>query len=195
MFTTLRSPTDLVSEYIQPLNDPRLERHKTILEMGNAGERGGARGWHRCGDPPRTGAGLSVSEGEGREEGVRWEGAGALSSKHLWDPSTSLMCRSLGYWLPPQPTPQHFSTRALTSLLSPPSLPVFVPLTLHLFPPLPRSLFSLSLHPLQSVLYPRGPRYPPTPSPAPSLHPSLISTLQRLVINASFNCHAHFYAH
>lgn len=73
MFNTLSSPTDLVSEYIQPPNDPRLERHKTILEMGSAGERGGARGRHRCGDLPRTGAGLSVSEGEGREEGVRWE--------------------------------------------------------------------------------------------------------------------------
>lgn len=85
---------------------------------------------------------------------------------------------------------------------------VFVPLSLHLFPPLPRFLCSLSLsspslQPLQSLLYPRGSSVssshtlPPSrdPSLPTSLPSSLVSTLQRLVINASFNCHAHFYAH
>lgn len=56
---------------------------------------------------------------------------------------------------------------------------VFMPLTLHLFPPLPRFLFSFSLsfcspslQPLQSVLFPRGPRYPPTPFLPPQSLPS-----------------------
>lgn len=45
-------------------------------------------------------------------------------------------------------------------------------------------------HPLWSALHP----HPPTPYPSSS-HPHLIPSLQRLVINVSFNCHAHFYAH
>lgn len=170
MFNTLSSPTDLVSEYIQPPNDPRLERHKTILEMGSAGERGGARGRHRYGDPPHAGAGLSVSEGEGREEGVRGEDTSGIRAHR-----SCAVPLATGYPLSPL---LNTSARGLSPHSSPPPPPVFVPLTLHLFPPLPRFLFSLSLHPLQSVLYPRGPRYPPTPSPAPSLphlHPSAFS--------------------
>lgn len=148
----------------------------------------------RCAGEPRC----QSWRARGESEDVRWGGAGTLSSKHLWDPSTSLMCRSLGYWLPPQPTPQHFSTRALTSPLSspPPSLPppsllprsscplpfIFSLLCLGVFPP------SHSAHSISSRAF--FIPFLPIPPPLPSL-----ITLQRLVINASFNCHAHFYAH
>lgn len=155
-------------------------------------------------DPLCGGVGRSVLMGEGQEKDVKWEEADSLLSKHLWDPSTSLMCRSLGYWLPPQPTPQHFSMRALTSLLCPPLL---LP-SLHCphpssFPSsasisfLPLALLSLTTAPPERSLSPRSSLSSHTlaPSPVTSLPPSLISTLQRLVINASFNCHAHFYAH
>lgn len=94
-------------------------------------------------------------------EGGEMRRSVSLLSKHLWDQITSLMCRSLGYWLPPQP--KHFSMRALTSLLCP---PILLP-SLHAphpssFPS-SASLCSPSLQPLQSVLYPCVPRYPPTP--------------------------------
>lgn len=55
---------------------------------------------------------------------------------------------------------------------------------------------SISLLPpssLECSLSPHS-QNPPTPHPSSS-HPRLIPSLQRLVINVSFNCHAHFYAH
>lgn len=79
---------------------------------------------------------------------------------------------------------QHLNMRTLTSLL------VLVP---PIHPPFPH--FSIpSPHPLWSALFPPCSRNPPTSSPS-SAHPHLIPILQRLVINVSFNCHAHFYAH
>lgn len=185
MFNTLSSPTDLVSEYIQPPNDPRLGRHKTILEMGSAGERGGARGRHRCGDPPRAGAGLSVLEGEGREEGVRWEDTSGIPAHR-----SCAVPLATGYPLSPL---LNTSARGLSPHSSPLLLPrsscplpfIFSLLCLGFFSP------SHSI-PSRAFFIPAVLGILPHPPPLP---PSLISTLQRLVINASFNCHAHFYAH
>lgn len=74
------------------------------------------------------------------------------------------------------PPAQHLNMRTL--VLVPP-----------IHPPFPHST------PLSSgVLFPPHSRNPPTPTPS-SAPPRLIPILQRLVINVSFNCHAHFYAH
>lgn len=55
--------------------------------------------------------------------------------------------------------------------------------------------FHTPLSILSGVLFtPPRSQNPPTPYPSSS-HPHLIPSLQRLVINVSFNCHAHFYAH
>lgn len=100
---------------------------------------------------------------------------------------TSFICCSPGDTFTSSTTLEYENSHlSPQSSVSPPFIHPFLIFQFHLQTPPP--------NPLWSALYRLPSQNPPTPYPSSS-RPRLIPTLQRLVINVGFNCHAHFYAH
>lgn len=127
----------------------------------------------------------SEETGKGWREIKRVLWKEALVHVLLREQNTSFICCSPGDTFASSSTLEYENSHLTPRLESPP--PFIHPFFIFQFPPPQSSLECSSPPPPRS-------QNPPTPYPSSS-HPYLIPSLQHLVINVSFNCHAHFYAH